>query len=278
MITARFIAAAVGCAMVFASYAGARAGTLPSIGGTWYANGDFKARCQITQSGSSVSLANQQGATAQGTFTSPSTLTTNWGMSVGTITGTISGDLRRINWSNGTFWSRPLAPVPSQPVSSPVPTPSPTPGPEPLRVSILPIAHNHASPIYIFGASLKNGYGFNFSQCVSFRNVATKEVTEVDFSFVVTNRTGETEADFGWTDKGTFTAPISIENHCFSGRLWERHVVRRMTNEKIHVTQVVFADGTVWKAGAPFLRAYTASGERLAQPTMQSPEIPAPVY
>jgi hypothetical protein len=133
------------------------------------------------------------------------------------------------------------------------------------------VKNNESSAIYVYRASLTNGYQpFTYAQCVSFRNVTTRVVTSVDFAFVVTNRNGDVEADYGWADKGTFTPPVNIDNHCFGGRLWEPHVVRRMTHESVRVTQVTFADGTSWRPGMSFLRGYTSAGVALAQPTVQS--------
>ena len=244
-----------------------RAGTLPAISGTWYANGNPTARCRISQSGNSVSLTNESGASATGTFTDPSTLSTDWGVfGGGRVTGRISSDLRRISWSNGTYWSRASA-APLTPAATP--TPRPTPSPQPLRVSVR-IHNNNSNPVYVYAASLTNGYGFRFAQCLSFRNVTTRVVTAVDFEFVVKNRSGGVEAEYGWADKGTFTPPVNIDDHCFGGPLWAAPVVRRMTDESIRVTQVMFADGTAWQPGMEFLRGYATSGQRLAQPVVQN--------
>jgi hypothetical protein len=105
-------------AIAFATLTEVHAGTMPDISGSWYANGNPTAQCRITQSGSSVSLTNEQGATANGSFTDPSTLSAAWGRKH--LTGTISSDLRTINWSDGEYWSR--ASVPSTPVASPAPS------------------------------------------------------------------------------------------------------------------------------------------------------------
>lgn len=258
-------------AIAFGVLTAARAGTLPDIGGTWYANGNPGARCSIRQSGNSVSLTNEVGINANGTFTDPSTLDTRWGVfGGGRVTGRISADLRRITWSNGTYWTRPT-PSPFSPTSTPAPTPRPTPSPEPLRVSVH-VRNNDYSPVYVYAASLTNGYGFTYAQCVSFRNVSTKVLNHVEFAFVVTDRGGSVEAEYGWTDKGTFTPPVNIDDHCFSGRLWAPHVVRRMTNESIRVTQATFEDGTVWNPSMQFKRGYASSGQRLAEPVAQSPK------
>ena len=63
---------------------------------------------------------------------------------------------------------------------------------------------------------------------------------------------------------------MNIDNHCFNGRIWAPRVVRRMTNESARVTQVTFADGSIWKPGSQFLRGYAASGERLAKSIVQT--------
>lgn len=243
------------------------AGTLPNITGTWYANGDRSLRCTISQSGTSVTLTNEQGKTARGTFLDPSTLDTDWGYMGGRhIRGVISQDLRRISWSNGTSWSRG-----SGSYTPPPPTPEPTPTPERLNVSVR-VENNESSPIYVHVATLKNGYGRSYAQCVSFRNVSTKVATDVDFSFVVTSHSGRVEADFGQVDRGTFTPPVSIDDHCWQGRLWSDRVVRLMARETVLVKRVTFADATTWRPGMPFLRGYANNATPLAHPIEQHPQ------
>ncbi len=68
MRTARIVVICLSLATAFGSWTNVRAGTLPDISGTWYANGNPAARCTISQSGDSVSLTNEQGATATGSF------------------------------------------------------------------------------------------------------------------------------------------------------------------------------------------------------------------
>jgi hypothetical protein len=87
------------------------AGTLPNISGTWYMGGDHSKRCEIQQNGNSITLTNERGQTATGSFVDPSHITTSWPMSLYTsmgprtqIDGRISGDT--ILWSNSTFWTR----------------------------------------------------------------------------------------------------------------------------------------------------------------------------
>ncbi|MBV8345557.1 MAG: hypothetical protein JO190_11310 [Candidatus Eremiobacteraeota bacterium] len=91
-----------------------RAGTLPDITGTWYAQGNVSKRCHIEQSGLNVSFVNEIGDRAHGVFTNPTTLSASWPdwhntASIGprtTYIGHISGDLMVIHWSNGTYWTR----------------------------------------------------------------------------------------------------------------------------------------------------------------------------
>jgi hypothetical protein len=107
MKIARIVAVCAGLAIAFGMWTKVCAGTLPDISGTWYANGNPAAPCHISQSGTSVSLTNEQGRTASGSFVDPSTLSTDWGLlNGGQITGTVSNDLRTIRWGNGTYWSR----------------------------------------------------------------------------------------------------------------------------------------------------------------------------
>jgi len=113
----RTLAICASVAFAFAALAEGRAGTLPDITGSWFANGNPTLQCHISQSGNTMSLTNEQGATAAGNFTDPSTLSAAWGGKH--MTGTISSDLRTITWNDGTYWSR--ASEPSTPVATPTP-------------------------------------------------------------------------------------------------------------------------------------------------------------
>ncbi len=151
------------------------------------------------------------------------------------------------------------------PTPSPTPSPSPSPTAEPLRVATHVENKDH-SPVYMYRASLTNARNFQYVQCISFRNISAKVATDVDLSFVVTSYRGDVEAQWGQLDKGTFTPPINIDNHCWYGRLWPKHVVRRMTNQVVRIKRVDFADGTSWAPGAVFMRAYANNGTKLPAP------------
>jgi hypothetical protein len=74
------------------------------VQGTWYVSGDQSRACYIDQRGRRLSLQNEAGAGASGSFVGTRQITTNW--SGNTITGTIARSQNRIDWSNGTFWTR----------------------------------------------------------------------------------------------------------------------------------------------------------------------------
>lgn len=259
------------------------AGTVPNISGVWYANGSPAARCSISQSGASVTLRNQQGRTASGSVSGSSTLETDWGASGGGhITGTISSDLRRINWNNGGFWVRESENFTPRyvSVSSASATTAPaTPEPERLRIQSYIVKNYNAVPIHVYKAYLGNAnasHGRRYEQCVWFRNVSTKVATSVEFSFVVESHSGMVEADFGGSDQGTFTPPVNIDDHCWFGHLWSDRAVRLMSREVVTVKRVTFADQTSWEHQMPFLRGYEDNGTRLPEPIEQHPETPKP--
>jgi hypothetical protein len=80
------------------------AGRRTTLDGTWFANGDPSRACSISQQFGALNFVNENGNTASGNFDGPNHLTATWqGQLIG---ATISADGTRINWSNGTFWSR----------------------------------------------------------------------------------------------------------------------------------------------------------------------------
>ncbi|HET9391910.1 MAG TPA: hypothetical protein VFO29_00115 [Candidatus Rubrimentiphilum sp.] len=100
-------------AFLLGPFPAAHAGTLPNISGTWYMGGNHSKRCHISQSGNSITLRNERGENATGSFVDPSHITTKWPESAYTpmgpklqIDGRISGNLSTILWSNSTYWTR----------------------------------------------------------------------------------------------------------------------------------------------------------------------------
>ena len=76
----------------------------PSVDGTWYQSGNRSKACYIRQRGGNLSLTNEAGDKASGSFDDKRHITTTWG---GTqIGGTLSQRGDRIDWDNGTYWTR----------------------------------------------------------------------------------------------------------------------------------------------------------------------------
>jgi hypothetical protein len=74
------------------------------VQGTWYVGGDFSRACRIDQNNGSLNLRNELGQPGTGSFSGKRQIATVW--SGVQITGTISRDKNRIDWSNGTYWTR----------------------------------------------------------------------------------------------------------------------------------------------------------------------------
>jgi hypothetical protein len=76
----------------------------PRVEGTWYRGGNRSQRCYIRRRGETYRLTNEANATATGSWDSRHQVTTNWSGSI--INGTVTAGGNRINWDNGTFWTR----------------------------------------------------------------------------------------------------------------------------------------------------------------------------
>jgi hypothetical protein len=73
-----------------------------NLTGKWFPNGNQSLSCSIQQHRGDLSIQNESGQSASGSFTGKRNITTNWGGN--TITGNVSQDGNRIDWSNGTYW------------------------------------------------------------------------------------------------------------------------------------------------------------------------------
>jgi hypothetical protein len=76
----------------------------PRIEGTWYRSGNRSQRCSIRRRGETYRLTNEANASATGSWDSRHQLTTNWSGTI--INGFVTSGGNRINWDNGTFWTR----------------------------------------------------------------------------------------------------------------------------------------------------------------------------
>ncbi len=72
--------------------------------GTWFAMGQRNRSCSIHQHRGNLSLQNESGQVASGSFAGRHHIVTNW--SGTTIRGQISRDGNRIDWDNGSYWIR----------------------------------------------------------------------------------------------------------------------------------------------------------------------------
>jgi hypothetical protein len=76
----------------------------PRIEGTWYRGGNRSQRCFIRRRGDTYTITNEANATATGSWDSRHQITTNWSGTI--ISGVVTAGGNRINWDNGTYWTR----------------------------------------------------------------------------------------------------------------------------------------------------------------------------
>lgn len=79
-------------------------GKLPNLQGTWHRDGNHSLACSIQQNRKTLTFTNEAGQSANGSFLSSRKITSNWNGQ--TINGTLVNNAGRINWDNGTSWSR----------------------------------------------------------------------------------------------------------------------------------------------------------------------------
>lgn len=253
----------VSFAVVVAVSAAVRAGTLPDISGTWYAYGSTFNRCSISQSGSSVSLTNERGATASGTFSDPGTLNTNWGVfNGGQIIGHISGDLRTITWNNGTYWTR------GSGGGSGSAAVTATPTPYPWRYIGWSSEKIERSPIHVVSgwAAVKLD-GMWVTGCVSFKNTSSMVAKAIRFEFPLENHNEHVEMTVNLNRNGTFSPDIGIYGYdsldevfkrpghhdyiknCWGEKFDTSHDIAKVSKVRYftyRVARIEFADGTEW--------------------------------
>ena len=106
LVSALFSAAAVLAISVVTSYSlSAQPGGSQGSGflGAWCPQGDPTRHASISNNGAFFNLTNENGDSSIGNLEGPNQISApGWQF----VTGTLSSDGRRINWSNGTFWAR----------------------------------------------------------------------------------------------------------------------------------------------------------------------------
>lgn len=248
-----------------------RAETVPNLGGVWYANGSPAARCSIVQSGASLTLKNQEGRTASGTVSGSGTLSTDWGFGGGHITGTISSDLRRINWSNGSFWTRESANFTPTHISvtaaAAVAKPAATPNPW-RYIEWSSDTKRRTSPLDVFhGFAAVKRDGTWVTGCFSFENTSRVVAKEIRFTFLLENRNGEIVDKVPFVRKGTFSPNVEIHGYgnlsemlnrvghrdyidnCWANKDGSEEAILRLSRVQYYtyrIERIDFADGTEW--------------------------------
>ena len=76
----------------------------PNLNGNWYPNGNRSLSCSIQQRRNNLTLQNEVGQRATGSFNGRRQIVTNW--QGARIVGTIAPNGTRIDWDNGTYWMR----------------------------------------------------------------------------------------------------------------------------------------------------------------------------
>jgi uncharacterized protein DUF4189 len=137
------------------------------------------------------------------------------------------------------------------------------------------------SPIVITRTSTWFNTDSSIRLCVNFRNVSSKAASRVRVAFEFDDSFDRPMREAVLERSGSFGPGISIEgkmdllggnsdsfNNCVDNVAGTN---TKPTIEKIDVTDVIFEDGTRWKKGEPFVRAFDSGGNRVAATPVASP-------
>ena len=137
------------------------------------------------------------------------------------------------------------------------------------------------SPIVLTRSSVFFNSDGTVRLCVNFRNVSNKTASRVRVSFEFDDSFDRPMRDAVLERSGSFGPGISIEgkmdvlggnsdsfNNCVDR---VAGTSTKPTVEKIDVTDVIFEDGTRWKKGDPFVRAFDNGGNRVAATPVGAP-------
>jgi hypothetical protein len=262
------IAAAV--LLVLGAASPTRAELVANLSGVWLANGSPGARCSIEQNGASLTLRNQQGRSASGTIVGSMKVSTDWGSGGGHITGTFSANLRRIDWSNGSFWLRESGNfAPSYISVTGAATVAPVATPNPWRtIEWSSDTKRRASPLDLFQgfASVKRN-GTWVTGCVSFENTSSVVAKDIRFEFLLKNRDGDVVYRVPFHRKGEFSPNVEIHGYgnleemlkrvghhgnidnCWGEQVDSEADIARLSQVRSYtyiVQSIEFADGSKW--------------------------------
>lgn len=139
-----------------------------------------------------------------------------------------------------------------------------------------------SSPVVVTAAGVRSlgGGDPKMQQCISFRTSTNKVATSIFFRYVFSDANGipVPGENWHWTATGTFTPPILIADKCWTAALPPVATIQRMRREVISVEDVTFADGTEWKRGTQYFKAFSADGTAFTgpQPVVAAVTQPAP--
>ena len=95
--------AGVGFFAVWYTAAAQMGGNAGAFTGAWCAQGDRSKQASISSNGAFLNLTNENGDSSIGNLRGSNQIVApGWQF----VSGTLTGDGKRINWSNGTFWAR----------------------------------------------------------------------------------------------------------------------------------------------------------------------------
>lgn len=139
------------------------------------------------------------------------------------------------------------------------------------------------APVAIVSAGIRSYASFDnqpkMEQCTTFRNITNKPATSIRIGYVFSDASGNPlPNNENWHDTfdGTYTPPILIENKCWTAPLPAKRIVRAMRSEVVRVTEVHFSDGSQWKRGDGWTKAYNGDGSPLPSPLAMSGVAPPP--
>jgi hypothetical protein len=127
-----------------------------------------------------------------------------------------------------------------------------------------------SAPVVVIAAGVRSlgGSDPKMEQCISFRTTTNKPATSIFFRYLFrdANNVPVPGQNWHWIATGTFTPPILIADKCWTGALAPAATIANMRSEVISVEEVTFADGSQWKRGMPYFKAFAANGSPYSGP------------
>ncbi len=216
--------------------------------------------------------SNNDGTTS--CWTAPVLIATNDGQN----TFHLHVDVTSVRYDDGSSWSRGDA-FPRAFAYDGTPTQGPTPAAPQLKAFNAAYLRSPElrAPVSVYAASVKSdlvGGAPKMVTCYSFKNLADRGATTIQLRFTYLDANQNVVPIGGgsyltFSETGTFTPPIAIENHCMNFSLPNDGVVGRVAFFRVTPGLVQFADGTTWTPGLQYTKRYALDGSAYsgAQPS-----------